>query len=134
MRKISSELKAAILLARYHCSRPARPHPTFLSQQRLANVLGITKNQVAHVCNQHFSKLEPKKPVPKGRFNVVRPGRPRLLIRKGKPFKLEHIEWLVSDATLREQAGVTIANRCMLLHRRFTDMRISHTHLLELYR
>lgn len=134
MREITSELKLAILLARYHCSRPVSPHPTYMSLQRLANVLGITRNQATHVCRQHFCKLGPKKPKVKGTYNAVRPGRPRQLMRKGKPFKPEHIQWLTSDSTLREQAGVTIATRCKLLHRRFPDMRISTTRLLQVYR
>ena len=59
MRQITPEVKTAIMLARFHSASPGNLHPTFMSYQRLANILGVTKNQVAHVCCKYFAKLQP---------------------------------------------------------------------------
>ena len=57
MVKISDEHKTAILLLRYHTEKPTNEYPVFESYQRVANKLGITLNQVQHICRHHFRKM-----------------------------------------------------------------------------
>ena len=61
MKKLSDKIKRVIFLLRYHTDRPTQKYPIFDSCQRIANGLGITLNQVEHVCRHHFAKLVPKK-------------------------------------------------------------------------
>ena len=69
MRQISDELKKMILLTRYHDAQPASQHPTYRSCKSIADVIGVTKNQVDHVCKQYFRTRFPP-PRVKGAFNV----------------------------------------------------------------
>ena len=57
MVKITPDHKRAVLLLRYHKEAPTEERPTFESEQRIGNKLGITMNQVKHICRYHFNKL-----------------------------------------------------------------------------
>ena len=57
MVKISDERKTAVMLLRYHSEKPTSEFPVFESYQRVANKLGITLNQVQHICKYHFRKM-----------------------------------------------------------------------------
>ena len=58
--KIKSEVHHAVLLLRYHHRQPKQPYPTFESSASVARALGLTENQVVHICKKQFTKPNKK--------------------------------------------------------------------------
>lgn len=54
----------------------------------------------------------------------------------GRPAKLKsaHIEYLVSQETLNQQAGLSLAERAVLFHRQFPELKVSHSTIARVYK
>ena len=76
----------------------------------------MTYNQVQHICR---SELRP-----------IKAPSDDQLVRKLGP---EHVKFLTSLHTLEQWSGLTMKQRTVLFHRRFTDKRIAVTSLRRLY-
>ena len=76
----------------------------------------MTYNQVQHICR---TALRPTKTLSDDK-----------LVRQLGP---EHVQYLTSMHTLERWAGLTMKQRTVLFHRRFTDKRIAVTSLRRLY-
>jgi hypothetical protein len=48
--------------------------------------------------------------------------------------KDEHKDFLLNETTLRQWSYLSLAQRCVLFHRQFPDIRISHSLLFRFYR
>ena len=58
--KMASDVQHAVLLLRYHHRQPKHPYPTFESSASVARALGLTENQVVHICKKQFTKPSKK--------------------------------------------------------------------------
>ena len=76
----------------------------------------MTYNQVQHICR---TAIKPSKTLSSGK-----------LVRKLGP---EHVQFLTSLHTLEQWSGLTMKQRTILFHRRFTEKRIAVTSLRRLY-
>ena len=111
-----AELREAVLLLRFRCTRPTPATHKHAAYGTIARGLSMPYNQVQHICR---AALRPARPLDSKR-----------LVRK---LGQEHIDFLTSLRTLEEWAGLTMKQRTVLFHRRFTDKRIAVTSLRRLY-
>jgi transposase len=88
----------------------------YVTYSTIAQGLHMTYNQVQHICR---TALRPTKTL--SGYKLVR--------------KLDqvHVNFLTSLYTLEQWAGLTMKQRTVLFHRRFTDKRIAVTSLRRLY-
>ncbi len=114
--KHQAELREAVLLLRFRSARPTPGALKYAAYSTIAQGLHMTYNQVQHICR---TALRPAKP-PTG----------DKLVRKLGP---EHLNFLTSMHTLEQWSGLTMKQRTVLFHRRFTDKRIAITTLRRLY-
>ena len=105
-----------MLILRFKCTEPKPDTRKYFAYSRIAQALGMTYNQVQHVCR---AAIKPKKMQGDDR-----------LVRKLGP---EHLHFLTSMQTLEQWAGKTMKERTVLFHRQFTDKRIAVTSLRRLY-
>ena len=47
--------------------------------------------------------------------------------------KREHIHFLTMDDTVKDWAQKTLTERCVLFHRLYSEVKISHAHLAHIY-
>jgi hypothetical protein len=50
MRQPKDDVKRAVLLLRFHTQDPIKPYPVYETYASIAKSLGITYNQVQHIC------------------------------------------------------------------------------------
>ncbi len=55
-------------------------------------------------------------------------------IKVYRKLQSQHINFLISDETLRNQAHLTLHQRCVMLHRRFPEIKLSASSLQKLYK
>ena len=105
-----------MLLLRFRCTRPTLGAHKYAAYSTIAQGLHMTYNQVQHICR---TALRPTKTLSGDK-----------LVRKLSP---EHVQYLTSMHTLEQWSGLTMKQRTVLFHRRFTDKRIAVTSLRRLY-
>ncbi len=105
-----------MLLLRFRCTRPTLGAHKYAAYSTIAQGLLMTYNQVQHICR---TALIPTKTLSGDK-----------LVRKIGP---EHVQYLTSMQTLEQWSGLTMKQRTVLFHRRFTDKRIAVTSLRRLY-
>ena len=110
------ELREAVLLLRFRCTGPTLGAHKYAAYSTIAQGLHMTYNQVQHICR---TALRPTKTLSGDK-----------LVRKLSP---EHVQYLTSMHTLEQWSGLTMKQRTVLFHRRFTDKRIAVTSLRRLY-
>ncbi len=110
-----AELREAVLLLRYRSSRPTPDARKYAAYGAIAGALGITYNQVQHICRRASRPDAPPKPEKQ--------------VRRLGP---EHLAFLTSMHTLEQWAGLTMKQRTVLFHRQFPDKRIAVTSLRRL--
>ena len=105
-----------MLLLRFRCTQPTAGGHKYAAYSTIAQALHIAYNQVQHICR---AALRPTKTLSGDR-----------LVRQLGP---EHVRFLTSMHTLEQWSGLTMRQRTVLFHRRFTDKRIAVTSLRRLY-
>jgi len=105
-----------VLLLRFRCARPTPDARKYAPYGAIAGALGITYNQVQHICRRASRPDAPPKPEKQ--------------VRRLGP---EHLAFLTSMHTLEQWAGLTMKQRTVLFHRQFPDKRIAVTSLRRLY-
>ncbi len=110
------DLREAVLLLRFRTTQPKPDAHKYSTYSTIARALVMTYNRVQHICR---SSLRPIK-APSG----------DQLVRKLGP---EHLHFLTDMHTLEQWSGLTMKQRTVLFHRRFTDKRIAVTSLRRLY-
>ena len=103
-------------MLQFKCTEPTPDARKYFVYSRIAQALGMTYNQVQHVCR---AALGPKKMPSVGQ-----------ILHKLGP---EHLHFLTSLHTLEEWAGRTMVERTVLFHRQFPNKRIAVTSLRRLY-
>ncbi len=111
-----AELREAVLLLRFRGMQPAAGTRKYATYGMIAQALHISYNQVQHICR---AALRPSKTLSADKF-----------VRRLGP---QHVNFLTSMHTLEEWSGLTMKERTVLFHRRFTDKRIAVTSLRRLY-
>ena len=111
-----AELREAVLLLRFRGGQPAAGAQKYAAYGTIARALRISYNQVQHICR---AAQRPHKTLSGDR-----------LVRRLGP---EHVNFLTSMHTLEQWAGLTMKQRTVLFHRRFTDKRVAITTLRRLY-
>ena len=111
-----AEIREAVLLLRFRSSRPTAKSAKYTAYKRIAQALGITYNEVQHICRR-----------------AVKPNAPLKPEKQVRKLGQEHVAFLISMHTLEQWAGLTMKQRTVLFHRRFTDKRIAVTTLRRLY-
>ena len=111
-----AEIREAVLLLRFRSSRPTAKSAKYVPYARIAQALGITYNEVQHICRR-----------------AVRPDAPLKPEQQVRKLDQEHVAFLTSMHTLEQWAGLTMKQRAVLFHRRFPDRRIAVTSLRRLY-
>ena len=105
-----------MLLIRFRCTQPAPDARKYAAYSTIARGLNMTYNQVQHICRAALRSIK-----------TLSGDR---LVRKLDP---EHLHFLTSLHTLEQWSGLTMKQRTVLFHRRFTDKRIAVTSLRRLY-
>ena len=90
--------------------------PALMHYSAIAKHLKVSYNTVQHICRY--------KPVQEHRKKYG-----------GQQWKLdqEHVEFLVSEETLKQWAALTLKERAKLFHRKFPNKKIAPTSLRRLY-
>ena len=109
-------MREAVLLLRFRCTEPTADAHKYAAYSTIAQVLSMPYNQVQHICR---TALRP----------IKKPNGDKLLRKLGP----EHLRFLTSMHTLEQWSGMTMKQRTILFHRRFTDKRIAITTLRRLY-
>ena len=110
------ELKEVVLMLRYGKTYDDRKKLPMLRCSAISKALKLPYNQVAHIC-KYKSVPEPKK-----KYNP-----------QWRKLEQQHIDFLISPATLRLWAGKVMKERVILFHRQFVNKVISVTSLRRLY-
>jgi len=105
-----------VLLLRFRTPRPTAQTAKYTSYAKIAQALGITYNEVQHICRR-----------------ALRPSRPSTPDERVRKLDEEHIDFLLSERVLEQWAGKTMKERTVLFHRIFPDKRIAVTSLRRLY-
>ena len=111
-----SALSIAALLIRFRTTQPTKKSWKFVTYRTIASALNLTQNEVQHICRK---ALKPKKTLLS-----------KQLVRK---LDQEHIDFLIDPVTLERWAGLTMKQRTIYFHRKFTNKRIAVTSLRRLY-
>ena len=109
-------LREAVLLLRFRSSEPAAKSAKYAAYASIARALGITYNEVQHICRRALKPSAPSTPEKQVR-------------RLGE----EHVAFLLSERVLEQWSGRTMKERTVLFHRQFPDKRIAVTSLRRLY-
>ena len=109
-------LRTVALMLRYKTTKPTFKSQKYVQYKQVADALNLTYNEVQHICR---AALRPKRPLTS-----------RKMIRK---LNDQHVQFLISPLTLEHWAGLTMKQRTVYFHRKFTDKRIAVTSLRRLY-
>ena len=103
-------------MLRFRTTQPTRNSYKYLAYKVISTTLNLTQNEVQHICRK---SLKPQKRIS----------------QKKMLYKLdqEHVDFLLSHKTLELWAGLTLKEKTVLFHRKFTDKRVSVTSLRRLY-
>ena len=113
---LQNQLRLAALMLRYRTIKPTASSRKYLSYRVISQTLNLTQHEVQHICRK---SLKPK----------------TILSPKKILYKLEqeHVDFLLNHRTLELWAGLTMKERALRFHRKFTDKRVSVTSLRRLY-
>ena len=111
-----SALSTAALLIRFRTTQPTKTSWKFATYRTIAMAFNLTQNEVQHICRK---ALKPKKTLTS-----------KQIVRK---LDQEHIDFLINPVTLERWAGLTMMQRTVYFHRKFTNKRIAVTSLRRLY-
>jgi len=111
-----AELREAVLLLRFRCTRPTAKSAKYAAYARIAQALGITYNEVQHICRR-----------------ALKPSAPVSFDKQVRQLGEEHVAFLLNERVLEQWSGKTMKERTVLFHRRFPDKRIAVTSLRRLY-
>ena len=111
-----ADLRRAALLIRFRSTHPTTKSIKYATYKTIASILNLTQNEVQHICRK---ALKPQKTLTS-----------KQIVRK---LDQEHIDFLISPITLERWAGLTMMQRTVYFHRKFTNKRIAVTSLRRLY-
>ncbi len=114
--KQKDELRQAALRMRFRTTTPTAKSYKHSSYALIAATLNLTAYEVQHICRK---ALRPAKKVTDEQ-----------LVRR---LDQVHLDFLLSPVTLEQWAGLSLKERTVRFHRRFTDKRIAVTSLRRLY-
>ena len=105
-------LRQTVLLLRFRDTLPTPTSHKFFSYNTIAKAVGVPYNTVQHLCR-----------------HALQPTKKQSLFKRIHELSQEHRDFLLKPLTLKQWAGLTLQERTVLFHRRFTDKRISTTSL-----
>ena len=111
------ERKDAVLLLRFHTTKPKRNPVRFATYQFISEFTRLPYSQVEHIC----------------RYAEATAGLRKKRKSKLRVYDEEHIAFLTDQKTLELWAGKTGKERCVLFHRRFPNKRLALTTLRRIY-
>ena len=111
-----ADLRRAALLIRFRSTHPTIKSRKYATYKIIASILNLTQNEVQHICRK---ALKPQKTLTS-----------KQIVRK---LDQEHIDFLINPVTLERWAGLTMKQRTVYFHRKFTNKRIAVTSLRRLY-
>ena len=108
--------RTAVLLLRFRTTSPTKDSQKYQTYSKIAKAVRLDYNSVQHICKQATT---PKQPPSAKRLN----------------WKLDedHFAYLVSEATLEKQAGLTLQERCEVFEHLFPPKRLCATTLRRIY-
>ena len=113
---LQNQLRQAALMLRFRTAQPTSKSHKYLSYRDISQTLNLTQYEVQYICRKSLKPetiLSPKKILYK--------------------LEQEHFDFLLNHRTLELWAGLTMKERALRFHRKFTDKRVSITSLRRLY-
>jgi len=98
--------------------KPKRTAATFVKLATIAKILSLPFSQVKHVCSR----------------DVIAKNRRPKKAKVERVLEEQHIAFLTSQETLKAWTGYSLAQRCVLFHRRFPNKVMSAMSLCRLYK
>ena len=89
-----------MLLLRFRSSAPTAASTKYAAYARIAQALGITYNEVQHICRR-----------------ALRPAAPVAPEKQVRRLGEEHVAFLLDERVLEQWAGKTMKERTVLFHR-----------------
>jgi hypothetical protein len=110
------EVQTAVLLLRFKTTTPTKLTYKFISYKRISKIVKLDYNSVQHICRKAVEDKSPTKT--------------RHPLRK---LDQEHIDYLISEHTLEQWAGLTLSERCAKFEHVFKPKRLNETRLRRIY-
>ena len=103
-------------MLRFRTDQPTIKSRKFLPYRLIAKTLNMTQYEVEHICRKGLL-----------------PAKTTTFEKRVRLLDQIHIDYLLCPKTLEEWSGLTLKERTVRFHRRFTDKRIAITSLRRLY-
>ena len=113
---IKQQVRAAVLLARFKTESPHKKSAAYCRIIDISKALSVPYSSVQHICRSALKRISPAK-----------------RDTESRRLEQQHLEFLLSQETLRLWAGFTLKQRCKLFHRYFINKKIAVTSLRRLY-
>ena len=127
------KLKEWLVLLRFKCKDPKRNFKSFMSYKKMSDLTGLSYAEVRRLTLRKLDDIEHAQTVLhlRRQRGLIRNPEQRSKVRK---MTEEMIDFIKDPACVRKWAGLSLAERAALLHRRFPHTRVSGSTIGLYYR